>query len=109
MPEFFLSAVQISDALGELAQRISSRGEGADIYVVGGAALCVAYGARDATRDVDTFYSNPLTVEACVAELAAEHEWPRDWLNNRAQAFAPLVADDPAPIRIVQAGDFSDG
>jgi hypothetical protein len=55
----------------------------ADVFVVGGAAMVVAYDARPATRDVDGIWRPSAEVRAAAAQVAARHDnLAPDWLND---------------------------
>ena len=90
-----LSAGELRAALGEVAGRLQRRGLRARIYVVGGAAMVLAYGADRSTRDIDAAViegHGPLLEEVRV--VARERGWPTTWLNEQATAYMP-----PAPDR----------
>ncbi len=53
---------EIVAALTALGVRLSSVGVTADIYVVGGAAIALAYDERRATRDIDGVFVRPAVV-----------------------------------------------
>ena len=44
---------EITEALGELARRIDRHGVSARVYIVGGAAMVMAYDADRMTLDID--------------------------------------------------------
>ncbi|HEX6755045.1 MAG TPA: nucleotidyltransferase [Mycobacteriales bacterium] len=46
---------EIMRLLGELGQDLLDRGIRADLYVVGGAAIALAYDDRRSTRDIEFF------------------------------------------------------
>jgi hypothetical protein len=48
-----LSRVNAELALSDLVIEIEKRNHRSSIYIVGGAALMLGYGARDATKDID--------------------------------------------------------
>lgn len=54
-----LSKNDILRAFGALSDALASRGLQVELFVVGGAALVLLYEARDSTRDVDAFTSDP--------------------------------------------------
>jgi Nucleotidyltransferase of unknown function (DUF6036) len=75
------------------------------IYVVGGAALTLGYGAREATRDVDASISNADGVRPYIVSVARELELPSDWLNDKALGFISQVHDDPTPMVLIDEKD----
>jgi methylmalonyl-CoA mutase cobalamin-binding subunit len=51
-----LGKAAIQDAFRRLGDRLARRGVVADIYVIGGAAMALAYDARRSTRDIDAVF-----------------------------------------------------
>ena len=88
-----LTGGQIRDAFHHLAERLRRRGVSADIYVVGGAAMALAYDARRVTRDIDAvFVPHGIVIEESrkVAELLGLPNW---WLNEQASAYVASGQD----------------
>ena len=89
---------EIIDALTALAGELESRGVSAEMYVVGGAAIALAFDERRATRDVDAVFE-PKNVVYEAAEVVAERlGLPGGWLNDAVKGF--LAGSDPtaAPV-----------
>jgi hypothetical protein len=114
----------IRDAFRRLGERLARRGVVADIYVIGGAAMALAYDARRATRDIDAvFHPHGIVLEEARA-VAVELGLPSWWLNEQASAYvasggdagAPRVFDHPGlrvsaaspeQVAAVHGGDFA--
>jgi hypothetical protein len=73
--------------LGELA---AESGMTIDMIVVGGAAMSLAYKARQSTRDVDAIIISPeraASLRDLANRVATEMRWPTDWLNDAAKGY----------------------
>jgi hypothetical protein len=77
------------DAFEELAGVLGQRAVDARVFVVGGAAMVLAYGQRRMTRDVDAIFEPKAEVYAAAHDVAVSRNLPEDWLNDAAKAFAP--------------------
>jgi hypothetical protein len=80
-------------ALTELAAELQRRGTSADMYVVGGAAIALAYDERRATRDIDAVFEPKSVVYEAAAVVAERRGLPTGWLNDAVKGF--LAGDDP--------------
>ena len=87
-----LTRAQIEEAFERLSGALERGGHRAQIYLVGGAVMCVVHNARDSTRDVDAWFTEPAAVRAAAAEVGRDMGLPEDWLNDAAKAFLPAGA-----------------
>ncbi len=84
---------QIVAALTDLAAELDQRGASAEMYVVGGAAIALAFDERRATRDIDAVFEPKNTVYEAAAIVAEKRGLPDGWLNDAVKGF--LVGSDP--------------
>src|SRR3954451_10499572 len=89
---------EIVALLTELGATLHGRGVDGEMYVVGGAAIALAYDARRSTRDIDAIFEPKLAIYEAAAEVAERFELPAGWLNDAVKGF--LAGEDPnaAPI-----------
>ena len=78
----------LEDAFARIGQKAVESGKLVEIAVYGGSALVLTLPARPATKDVDAvFGSDPAWIRQVANEIAAEREWPVDWLNDAVKGF----------------------
>jgi len=105
-----LSRDQIRMLLLELGAELEAEGTRADLFLVGGAAMALAYNLRRLTADVDAVFEPKLVVYAAARRVAERHpELPHDWLNDAVKRFLPgadadaTVALDSPGVRVTVA------
>lgn len=91
---------QILELLGELGAVLDRQGIRGEMFVVGGAALALAYSTRRSTRDIDAVFEPKLLVYEEAAKLAERHGLDRSWLNDAVKGLLP--GPDPAPQEIAE-------
>lgn len=87
-----LSAERIEEAFGALDAELGRRGTKAEVFVVGGAVLCLALKARSSTKHVDAWFAPAPVVREAARAVAESLGLPEDWLNDAAKAFLPASA-----------------
>lgn len=95
-PEPLLDRAGIERAFRVLGDRLHRRGVIADVYVVGGAAMVLAYDARRATRDIDAVFHPHGVVLDEAHQVAAELGLPWYWLNDQASVYVSRTEDRQA-------------
>jgi hypothetical protein len=69
------------------------------MYVVGGAAIALAFDERRATRDIDAIFEPKNVVYEAAATVAEERGLPSGWLNDAVKGF--LAGEDPEATQIL--------
>ncbi len=82
-----LDAKEIRRLFGLLDEELGRRGIHGEVYVVGGAVMCLAYAARPATQDVDAWFRPARDVRDAARRVAPRAGVPADWLNDAVKGF----------------------
>lgn len=90
---------EIINALGALAVELERRGVSAEMYVVGGAAIALAFDERRSTRDIDAVFEPKGVVYDAAAVVAEQRALPGGWLNDAVKGF--LAGEDPAAAPVL--------
>lgn len=96
-----LDAQRVRALLQELSDRLDARGVQAQLFVVGGAAMALAYDQDRLTRDVDALFVPAPIVRQIAEEISAAHGFEPDWLNDAAKGFLP--GDDARPVTVFES------
>lgn len=88
-----LSAEELTGLLAEVGAALDERGVRGDMFVVGGAAMALAYNTRRATRDIDAVFEPKAVIYEIAAVVGARHGLDEGWLNDGVKGLLP--GDDP--------------
>jgi hypothetical protein len=75
---------RLFELLNEELRQSKTRGE---LYLVGGAVMCLAYNARKSTADVDARFIPAAQVRKAAERAAAKAHFPAGWLNDGVKGF----------------------
>jgi hypothetical protein len=88
---------EIVELLEDLGRRLAARGIEGEMYVVGGAAIALAFDSRRSTADIDAVFEPKTAIYEAAGELADERGLPDGWLNDAVKGFI-AGADPDAPL-----------
>jgi hypothetical protein len=74
-------------AFGKLDSELARRQVRADVFVVGGAAIALAFDTARRTRDVDAVFTNAGVVYEAARTVARRMGLPADWLNDAVRTY----------------------
>jgi acetyl-CoA carboxylase carboxyltransferase component len=82
-----LTKADILRLLELLEAELDAKDVEAELYLLGGAVMCVAFDAREATRDVDALFEPTRVVREAAARVAAKARVPDSWLNDAVKGY----------------------
>ncbi len=100
MPERHFTQDRILEALQALGDELTRRGVRGQIFVVGGAAMALAYSTRRVTKDIDAVFEPKSAIYDAAATVADELGLPEDWLNDVAKGYMPGNDENRRPVAI---------
>jgi len=73
--------------LEEINSRLNDLSKSGEIFIIGGAAISLAFGGREATEDIDAVYKPRSEIRKIIKIMSDEYDLRSDWLNNDAEHF----------------------
>ena len=82
-----LNRADIHRLLELLNERLAEVDVNGEIYLVGGAVMCLVHQARQSTQDLDAFFRPAAIIRQAAARIAHQEHCPVDWLNDAVKGF----------------------
>ena len=97
--EEFLTRDRAIEALTSLGRHLVAVGLVGDVYLVGGAAMVLAYDADRMTRDIDAVFAPTDEIYKAAQIVGDALRLPHGWLNDAAKGFVPGA--DPGANKVL--------
>lgn len=82
-----LTRADIRRLLEALDAELANEAADGEVYLVGGAVMCLVFDARAATRDVDAYFRPTRLIREAAARVAIKEGVPDSWLNDAVKAY----------------------
>ena len=83
-----------------LNKELGRSGTQGELFLVGGAVMCLAYATRPSTQDVDALFRPPTRVREAAARVAIQAKVKADWLNDAVKGFMSPRGDFAAFLEL---------
>lgn len=82
-----MTAVEIEKYLSEINDELVAQNVIGEICIYGGAAMCLAFKARPATKDVDAIFEPVKIIRSAINKISDKYNLNDGWLNFAVKIF----------------------
>ena len=98
MSEKHFTRAAILAALQALGDELTQEGVRGQLFIVGGAAIALAYSTRRVTKDIDAVFEPKSAIYRAAAKVAEDRGLPEDWLNYAVKGYMPGEDSHARPL-----------
>ncbi len=90
-----------------LNEQLKSDSIEGEIYMVGGAVMCLVYNARPSTKDVDAFFQPTQKIRDAAVKVALKTGTKEDWLSDAVKGYLSTEGDFDSFLELSNLRVFS--
>lgn len=78
---------QMDLLFNKLNSKLARQDVAGELFLVGGAVMCIVYHSRMSTKDIDAYFQPSSIIRAAVDEISTEEGLDKHWLNDAVKGY----------------------